>query len=266
MTKGWLGQRDEWERLHKYLLTQEEVGLDTESQEAEEGTAGSRDLYVWSIAGFSLKDGKRIRHPRGYDRATGFTLPREALETFRPLLESESITKWVHNAPADTRPIFDNAGIILKRARCTLQHSRVAMPNLGGYGLKFLAQCCLGKPARDTYLEVVSYLRSEYKTKTKKTKKLCTCGVPGCKKRIGHFREVVEETTIIEKVVEDRYNQADLIPGHPRFERWVKYALDDAVDALELASFLRSFKDRRPGDPFDPKYRNQARGLCGVYD
>jgi hypothetical protein len=252
----YLGTQEEWSKLCNYLLTQAEVGVDTESQEAEEGGSGARDLYVWSVAGF--KPGGAL-HPRGYRPAIGYCLPRGALETFRPLFESEKVIKWVHNAPADTRPIFDNAGIVLRRARCTLQHARVALPNAGQFGLKFLAQACLGKPSREGYLEVISYTGTKTKEKTKKTKLPCTCGAPKCKKRKGHLRETVLETVTTSKEFTTRYNQADLIPGHARFPRWVDYAIADAVDALELASFLSMYKDRRPGDPFGPEAQEMAR-------
>ena len=258
----YLDRPEQWERLNKYLMAQPEVGLDTEFLDGED--AVSNKVTVWSVAGF--KPGAR-QHPRGYSVAAGYCLPAEALPFFRGLFTSSATIKWVHNAPADTRSIYDTTGIVLERARCTLQYARVALPWLTGYGLKELSVTCLGRPPRESFVGVTTYMEKTVKVKNTR-ENWCTCGVPKCKKRKpsmlggqlvthGHHTTRRFLATVTQK--EAKYSIDEFKPGHPRWDRWVAYSIADAVDGLELASYLHNFASRSPGHPFGPEAQHLAR-------
>jgi 3'-5' exonuclease len=247
----YLPSPEEWVRLRDYLMKQEEVGLDTEFDK------GTTQVTVWSLAAFS-PTGRQ--HPRGYTSSVGYCLPREALETFKPLFESDSVRKWLHNAPSDSKSIYDSCGAVLANACCTLQWSRVAMPGMDGYGLKPLAIKCLGKPWRPDFATVTGYKRLEYKVKKVKSK-VCSCGVPKCKKRLGHKRTDVVTENREEHWVDDNYKPSEIVPGHAIWDAWVDYAIEDAVEALELADWLRKKKCDNPGDPYSAEAARVARSM-----
>lgn len=240
----YLSEPDQWQRLCAYLLNQRDVGLDTEGMGFK--TPGPKRVTVWSVAGFNGK-----QSPRGYSLATGYVLPAVALETFKPLLLSRTVTKWLHNAPADTRAIHDTAGIVLQAAKCTLQYTRVAIPDLDSYGLKPLACKILGKPYRPGFADIMAYERTDLKS-TWVTTKTCACGEAGCRKRKlpMHAKTETTEELVTESIVKAEYTAEDMHPGHERWDKWVDYALEDAVDALELASYLNNLKPQAPGDPY----------------
>lgn len=249
----YLSEPKDWSRLNDYLLKQREVGLDTEGVGYKE--AGPKQVTVWSIAAFNGK-----QSPRGYAHASGYVLPAEALHTFKPLLESEAVVKWLHNAPADTGGIYDSTGIVVNAARCTLQYSRVAMPGLDAYGLKPLASKVLGKPYRPDFAAVTGYEHVEL-VSSWATSKTCACGVEKCRKRVlpMHEKTEVSVETVTEKRSWKEYSPADMHPGHERWLQWVDYALEDAVDALELASYLTNLKRQNPGDPYSEAVQAFAR-------
>lgn len=250
----YLDKPDEWRRLCAYLMTQAEVGLDTEGEGFKD--AGASTVTLWSIAGYNKKES-----PRGYALATGYVLPTEALETFRPLLESHSVVKHCHNAPADTRAIHDTSGIVLGKTHCTLQFSRVALPGLDSYGLKPLACSVLGKGYRPGFSEVMGYddvVRTERVVKSKS----CACGVEKCRKRLlpMHAKTTVGTVVVTEKPVRKEYKPSEMHPQHERWDKWVAYAMEDAVDALELASYLSRLRRQIPGDPYSDEVQQLARG------
>jgi hypothetical protein len=250
----YLSSREEWLRLHDHLMLQHpNVGLDTEGEGFKD--VGAKRVTVWSIAGLNGKVS-----PRGYSLATGYVLPAEALRDFRPLLESPSVTKWLHNAPADTRSIHDTTSIVLQAARCTLQYSRVAMPGMQGYGLKALSYGVLGKPYRPGFASVMGY---DDKVVTEKVieDKSCACGEAKCRKRKlpMHEKTLTTRTEVSVKIVSKEYRPEEMHPAHTRWQAWVDYAAEDAVDALELASYLSKLRPQNPGDPFSTEVQCLAR-------
>lgn len=244
----YLDKPEEWARLAAYLAKEPVIGLDTEFDK------DTTRVTVWSVAAFHPT---RPIHPRGYRVAIGYVLPAAALETFRGLLESESTTKVLHNAPADTRSIYDTAGVALGSALCSLQYARVVWPGLEDYGLKGLSRRMLGKPPRPGFKEVMAY-RARVVRQVAKVTKVCSCGVPGCRKRKGHEKTPV--TTMVDQVSERdaEYVPSELHPGHPRWDAWLAYAEEDAVDALELWDYIERQPPQAPGDVFDPALIAQA--------
>lgn len=237
-----------WRRYLDHCMGLPAVGFDTEFQDGK--------VTFWSLA-IPRSTGVGAF---GYVPARGYVLPAEALVFFRPLLESPSTVKWAHNAVADTRVVFDSTGIIMVNTQDTLSWARVARPGLPAYGLKQLAGMLLGKRRRPTYAEVLGYLKKEERTKTTK-RKLCSCGVKGCKKRLGHVRSVIEESLVVTKEVPAEYLHSELAPGHPAWDAWIAYAMEDAIDALELADYLNRAGDKLKHHPLGPL----GKALCREY-
>lgn len=90
---------------------------------------------------------------------------------------------------------------------------------------------------------MLGYKRVERVSKVKKVK-VCSCGVPKCRKRLGHIRHDEDQEVWTEKEVDDLYDMREVVPGHARWAAWVSYSLEDAVDALELASYLHHAQHR----------------------
>lgn len=234
--KTWMGEESRWGPFLEYCLKQPAVGFDTEF-------TPDRQITVWSLAVAS-----KSVSPIGYQRAYGYVLPAAALQVFAPLLTSEAVTKWAHNAVADTRSVWASTGIVMRNVQDTLGWSRVACPGLPSHGLKPLSKMLLAKPSRPGFKQVMTYQVEVTTTKHTK-KKVCSCGVPGCRKRLNHVRTEVLVERVVKKTEERMYDQREVIPGHERFPAWAAYALEDAVDAFELASFLAGSKNKLKCSP-----------------
>ena len=171
--------------------------------------------------------------------------------------------KILHNAPADTRSIYDTAGIALQEAHCSLQYARVVWPGLDDYGLKALSRRMLGKLPRPGFKETMAYVGRVTK-QTEKTYKVCDCGVEGCRKRKGHVKTGRVRLVESVKEVAMEYRPSEMAPGHPRWGAWLAYALEDAVDALELWDYAERQPSQLPGDVFDPDLIARAlKGMAG---
>ncbi len=225
MDPRYLDTPERWKKLLDICLSRESVGFDTEFQEGR--------VSVWSLAVFT---GKPVT-PLGYYPARGYVLPAAALTFFEPLLTSETVVKWAHNAVADTRSVHNHCGISLVNVNDTLSWARVARPGLTSYGLKPLASLLLGKPSRPGFKEVMAHLKTisvKIKTKIKE----CRCGVAKCRKRKGHSKFTSVVVQEVDKEVDAEYTVHEIVPGHERWSQFLDYALEDAVDALELSSWL----------------------------
>lgn len=252
-TRQYLDTEERQRRYLDHCLAQDEVGWDTEYGE-------DKQVVVWSLATFR-KDGLG---PRGFRAARGYCLPGSALPLFAPLFSAPSVRLWAHNAVADTRSLFASTGILATNVQDTLDWVRVARPGLPKYGLKPLASLLLGKPPRQGFKEVLGYRQTLRVAKTKKVK-VCSCGVPKCRKRLGHVRHDEERETWTEKEVDALYDLHEVVPGHERWAAWVAYSLEDAVDALELASYLHHAQHRLRAvgstnvDPLGPEALSEVR-------
>lgn len=162
----------------------------------------------------------------------------------------------MHNQSVDAHALA-NHGITLRGGINTLGLVRWEMPELiqmaGRFKLKALMVNLLGREPVCAYLDLVTFERAEpYSTWRKVTRSECSCGVPGCLKRKPdtsyHEKLRVEERveTIHERTVKDRYPLQSIVPGHPRWELLVEYALDDAVAALQILFLCELVTDPAP--------------------
>lgn len=134
----------------------------------------------------------------------------------------------------------------------SLQWLRVAVPGMRDYGLKAAEVWALGKQSREDFLTLVTHPVAVYRTTTRHENR-CVCGNVPCRKPqksewwdpvLGasrpHRREEVAIETVHERVVDVRWDVTELVPGHERWERWLRYALTDAVSGIELVDWLRN--------------------------
>lgn len=251
----YLDRPAQWDRLAERLGDPGRwpLGLDTETHGQPDRTSPQHRARVqcWSVG--VLTD---ARHPRGYRVAQGAVLPRAALEHpgLRRLLESD-VPKYAHNAPHDHHALR-NEGVQVRALRDTLQWTRLQLPGLPlGYGLKSLEVHLLGKPERPGFREVVELRYTETRARRRREKG-CICGRTPCRSKstsdwvdpvLGAWRphtRVSWRRYHPEPVELVRLRDvSEMVPGCPDWERWVAYALADAVGVLELADYL---EHRRP--------------------
>jgi hypothetical protein len=190
--------------------------------------------------------------------AQGAVLPREALEHvgLRRLLEREDVPKLAHNAPHDWHALV-NEGVDVAGLRDTLQWARLQLPGLPwGYGLKSLEVHLLGKPERPGFREVVA-LQYRVAVARRRVEKGCVCGRVPCRAKstsdwldadLGAWRphtRVTWRRFRCEWADRVRLRSVDeMVPGCPDWDRWVAYALADAVGVVELADYLGNRKPR----------------------
>lgn len=212
----------------------------------------------------------------------------------RALLEDASVRKEIHNQPVDHHA-FANHGIQLGGGRNTLGLLRWHRPGLintpGRFKLKSVMRSLLGRDPVCSFKEAVEYVRTETVTKRKKVKvKGCSCGVEGCRKRkaelvltvpVSHDKwERLEDVEVSrERLVKDKYPLESIVPGvrcfgcqscmftcdhwntppHPRWDLLVRYAIEDAVAALQVAEICDDTPDPAPW-PYGgerPKYSQE---------
>lgn len=130
---------------------------------------------------------------------------------------------------------------------------------MAGYGLKEMEQWALGKPARETFLQVVTRPVEVVRT-TYRKERACVCGKKPCRARASsewfddklgwfrhHDREEVQVATEHRRMVDQRWDVTEFVPGHERWDRWLAYSLADAVSGIEIVDWLRNkrYQDRR---------------------
>lgn len=250
----YLDTEAEWDELVEVVRAARVAGLDTEFygvDPSEQSCVGRARVHVWSVAVRT----KRLS-PLGFHYCRGWCLPARALDhpPIRQLLEGRGgAVRWeVHNQSVDQHALL-NHGIQLRGARNTLGLVRWSHPGLinlpGRFKLKALMNTLLHRNPVATFKQVVGYTRVETVAKTKMaTVKRCVCGEEGCRKRKGHEKIETEEevTTYRERTVKDEYPLETIVPGHPRWELLVKYAIEDAVAALQIAEVAESAEDPAP--------------------
>lgn len=267
MGADYLHTPKQWNQLAALCRQKKVIGVDTEFYNvdpAKQSTVGRARIHVWSIA---VRTGKL--DPRGYTRCRGWMLPAAALDygPLREVLEDPSIAKELHNQSVDDHS-FKNHGITLRNARDTLNYVKWKRPELinlpGRFKLKNLMWALLRKRPVCTFKELVSDVRTiqiAYE-KERTVKGCCTCGVEGCNKRkptvamgpggipkvTPHVRDKWKEpyTAYRSKQEKFKHQLQDIVPGHARWELLIKYAIEDAVCALQVAEIADEAPDPAP--------------------
>ena len=260
---GWLVEPEKWEALGRKLIELGEFCLDTETYDQPDRTSPQHRarVHCWSIGVLTSQ-----RSPRGYNIATGRVLPVAALDApaIREALGRVDVKKWAHNAPHDYHSI-ENSGVTVNGLEDTLQWLRVAVPGMRGYGLKEVRQWALGKSVRPSFKEVTGYTATVERS-TFKTEKRCVCGRVPCRARSDsdwydhkvsgfwrkHEREVHRVETKHQREVTLHHAVTSFVPGADlqplewggrvvnRMDAWDEYSLADAIDGMELVSWLRN--------------------------
>jgi len=261
MAWKWLQKPSEWAAVAEAIRTQGIMGCDTETfgHNVKTSTPAFRaSIDVWSLALRTVD-----LHPYGYHIARACVLPAAAAEypALKSILEDPRILKVFHNAHHDEHA-FANHGIHLAGVYDTLETIRLYYPEragvgAGGYRLKPLRFALLGKPEREGFKELTSPQEESYEVQ--KEVGCCVCGVPKCKKRKEpHGRTVRIDTHI--KVRKIPCPIEGIIPGHPRWERKLDYAGDDAADALELYEMCTQrgimLESKLPELPWESSHEN----------
>jgi hypothetical protein len=247
----YLATEREWVRCAERISTESAIGLDSEFTGVDFGQGQScvnrAKIHVWSIGILTNQ-----LHPRGYKTAVGCVLPAIAIPTFRGILENPSIVKAIHNAPVDVHAFY-NAGVDVVGVVNTLSLGRWALPGRQRYNLDDVCTDCLGAGKADSFDSL--FKRTKYidvtKTKNIEHRRCLTCGEPGveangfigveCRRR--KYPHIQTRWTVEESVTTQRkdgsyyYDQSLVISGHELWERYVEYALVDAVRAIEFYDF-----------------------------
>lgn len=242
----WLDDPDRWPRLADALERAGEAGIDTETYGQPDRTSPQyrARVHCWSIG---LLTGRLS--PRGYHVATGVVLPRAALDNRRLVEALGRIRLFAHNAPHDHHAL-KNEGVDLEITD-TLQWLRVAVPGMQDYGLKAAERWALGHPAREGFLDLVKHAVTVIRAR-RQVEDGCICGKKPCRARRSaewwdqeagwfrpHTRVRVRRFLPVPKVVEERWEVPEFLPGHPRWAAWLAYSLADAVHGMELVDWLR---------------------------
>jgi hypothetical protein len=252
LAETWLDRQEQWDALVRRVRKAGVCGLDTEFYNvdpAKESCVGRAKIHVWSIA---VRTSRLL--PFGFHHCRSWVLPASALDypPIRELLADESLRKEIHNQPVDVHALA-NRGVVIRGGRNTLDFVRWTHPGLinvkGRFKLKALMLSLLYRAPVCTFKQLVTYKKTVTVWSEKKvTKKVCACGVAGCRLRKGHPK--TEQTSVErvskEKEVDDVYPLESIVPGHPRFELLLAYAADDAVAALQIAEVCDAAADPAP--------------------
>lgn len=212
------------------------VGFDTEFYGVDIGkqsTYGNARLHMFSVAVHRFP---YVLHPRGYYMADAAVCLHTALPAFKEWLEDPEGQKVIHNAPVDIHTLA-NIGINIRGSINSLALSRWAWPGRArgtGFTLDSLGNELLGMGKTEKFTELFQEEYTERRSTFRKEKR-CECGASPCRRRQttpGHCRieEVVE--TVHERQAMRPVPLESVVPGHPLWERAVRYAAQDAVMAL----------------------------------
>jgi DNA polymerase I-like protein with 3'-5' exonuclease and polymerase domains len=248
----YLDRPEQWAALAGVIRGAGIIGLDSEyaGVAKNESCVGRARIHVWSVA---VRTGEL--DPRGYVRCRGWALSSAALESpeLKAVLEDPGVTKYLHNQGVDIHA-FANHGVRIAGAVNTLGYVRWQFPHLinepGRFRLKGLMSTLLGREPVCTFAEVVADERTVRVIKERtRVIKGCQCGAEGCRKRQGEHRKVARTETyevVREKTEKFNWELADIVPGHPRWNRLVRYAIEDSVAALQVAELCDRAQDPRP--------------------
>jgi hypothetical protein len=184
----------------------------------------------------------------------GFTLPGDAFSDarVRGVLEDPDIIKVAHNSPVDIHTA-GNHGVRCAGVVNTVSLARWVLPERtstgAGYGLKNLMPL-VGRTPLGTYKDTMT-MEEYYETSKEKSRKVCSCGVEGCRKRKGHVKTEERWTEFTGHRREVQVPLEDVGPGHPLWDRLRVYAAEDAEAAVELYERLRLLgRARQRPNPF----------------
>lgn len=266
MGADYLDKPNQWDQLVTLIRKKGVIGLDTEFYNvdpAKQSCFGRARIHVWSIA---VRTSKLDR--RGYSVCRGWMLPAAALDypPLREVLEDSSIRKEIHNESVDKHSA-KNHKIEIRGARDTLNYAKWKRPELinlpGRFKLKNLMWALLRKKPVCTFKELVSDEREiqvPYQ-KFRTVKGCCSCGVEKCNKRkptitmtpmgvkvVPHLRTKSKEEFTAYRTKKEKFKHPleSIVPGHPRFALLIKYTIEDAVCALQVAEIADETKDPAP--------------------
>lgn len=265
MGAKYLSTKKQWDALVKICRKKGVFGLDTEFYNVDpskQSCYGRARVHVWSIA--VRTDQLDVR---GYTKCIGWMLPAAALDyaPIRALLEDKAVKKEVHNESVDKHSL-KNHGIVLRGARDTLNYVKWQRPELinlpGRFKLKNLMWVLLRKRPVCTFKELVSDERMIQVENTRDKKvKGCSCGARKCAKRkptvvqtakgvkvIPHTKteRLLSVTTYRTKKEKFKHPLESIVPGHVRWPLLEKYAIEDAVCALQVAEIAGDAEDPAP--------------------
>lgn len=247
----------EWALVAKACIGAGTVGLDTETygHDVRETTAPYRaKVHVWSLAIFDGRPGGGNSKSSGGTRtATGVCLPAAALRSsaIRELLERPDVLKVAHNAPHDLHAIA-NHGTNVANCVDSLPRARLVYSDHNQFGLKYLSKAILGRVLSE-YKDVLSV--PNWVDSTKRVR-VCVCGDSDCRKRGKEHRR--EDRTYTDRILRGTklVPLEEVQPGHPLWPGLVRYAIEDAVAALELWDRMENTMVPPPPDakwfPFAP--------------
>ncbi len=280
----WLERPEQWDKLAEYLRKAGEFGYDTETYGQPDKTSPQHRarIHCWSVGILT-----NVWSPRGFRRAVGRVLPRDALQhpSIRDVFGDPSIRLWAHNAPHD-RHSTENEGVEVRGLEDSLQWARVALPGRKDYGLKDMERWALGYESRPSFLEMVSYDATVVHQRPRVVR-ACVCGKDPCRARSTsewcdvngnwqpHTRIDRTVYTPVERIEHRRYAVTDFVPGAEmvpltwtatkdkptppvwwqgkpidRLAAWWDYSLFDAVRGMELVDYLRGLKPAKVEYPW----------------
>lgn len=215
----------------------EPVGFDTEFYGVDIGAQscfGRARVHLISVA---VKRHPSVLLPRGYHLADPAVLSSAALQHqgFRGWLEDATAQKVIHNAPVDVHSCASD-GVTVRGYINSLALARWAWPERArgaGFTLDSLGMDLLGVGKPESFKEL---FQEDYEVRRSTFRKMevCECGEKCGKRRTtpGHSRheEVVE--TVHTRMARRPVPLQVVVPGHPLFERALRYSAQDAVLAL----------------------------------
>lgn len=235
---------DKWKRLIDVLNKEKVIGLDSEF-EGVDFSKGDSCVNLAKIDVFSVAVLTKKWNPRGFLEAKGSVLPREAIPYFKELLENPKIFKAAHNSNVDVHAFY-NEGVDCQGVVNTLSLARWIRPGRLTYNLEDLSQDYLGRGKTESFKDIFVIDDIQLVNKPKKVK-VCLCGTPKCRKRTfpeHHKWEELQDNFVEKKVGTKIIPLHTVRPGNVLWERYVSYALTDAVRAIELYDFLVRLGER----------------------
>jgi hypothetical protein len=233
------------------------AGYDSEFYGAdisEESCVGRSVIDVFSIAIPTAK-----LNPLGYREPRSWVFDGRLLQhpSVRAYLEDPTKRKVAHNLSVDSHSAR-NAGVRLRGAQDTLNLARWVYPGRaslprGNYDLDSLCRWRVGRGKTEDFDEFLGYWVDEpYEELVEKGR--CTgCLELGCRKKKEPHGTKVPEWVIVTRTRKVRRHTllSDIRPGHPLFERYLKYAAADAELALVIWQMMQIDGQKERPFPYD---------------